>query len=191
MKDIELMLKTIYLYCELNNSIEMHLSDCEDKDFDKQEYIDKWIIAQYYEEEFGDIPRYSGQKTIYTLLYKLLQNFSIYFPFITEEIYQELYHDNKSIHLTKIKQLAFNFEEELKYGNMICDIISRVRGEKSINNLSLKTEVKELDLSCEKNLESAINSSIKDFKATLFIDTLLLKNTYKDYTINKIILNEE
>ena len=74
---------------------------------------------------------------------------------------------------------------------MICDIISRVRGEKSLNNLSLKIIVKELDLSCEENLESAINSSIKDFKATLFIDTLLIKNTSKDYTINKIILNEE
>ena len=73
---------------------------------------------------------------------------------------------------------------------MICDIISRVRGEKSINNLSLKTEVKELDLSCEENLESAINSSIKDFKATLFIDRLLLKNTYKEYIINKIELSE-
>lgn len=154
-------------------------------------YIEIVKHRLYRPEEFGSIPRFSGQKTIYTLLYKLLQNFSIYFPFITEEIYQELYHDNKSIHLTKIKPLAFNFEEELKYGNMICDIISRVRGEKSINNLSLKTEVKELDLSCEENLESAINSSIKDFKATLFIDTLLLKNTYKDYTINKIILNEE
>ena len=142
-------------------------------------------------EEFGDIPRYSGQKTVYTLLYKLLQNFSIYFPFITEEIFQELYKDNKSIHLTEIKTLEFNFEEELKYGNMICDIISSVRGEKSINNLSLKTEVKELDLSCEEKLKDAINSSIKDFKATLFISRLLLNDADKDYQIIKIELSEE
>ena len=49
----------------------------------------------------------SAQKTVYILLYKLLQDFSIFFPFITEEIYQELYHDEKSIHLTKIKELAY------------------------------------------------------------------------------------
>ena len=154
-------------------------------------YIEIVKHRLYRPEEFGDIPRYSGQKTVYTLLYKLLQNFSIYFPFITEEIFQELYHNNSSIHLTEIKPLEFNFEEELKYGNMICDIISAVRGEKSINNLSLKTEVKELDLSCEEKLKEAINYSIKDFKATLFINTLLLNNIDKEYKINKIILNEE
>ena len=154
-------------------------------------YIEIVKHRLYRPEEFGYIPRYSGQKTVYTLLYKLLQNFSIYFPFITEEIFQELYHNNSSIHLTEIKPLEFNFEEELKYGNMICDIISAVRGEKSINNLSLKTEVKELDLSCEKKLMSAINSSIKDFKATLFINTLLLNDIDKEYKIDKIILNEE
>ena len=99
------------------------------------DYIEIVKHRLYRPEEFGDIPRYSGQKTIYMLLYKLLQKFSIYFPFITEEIYQELYHDNKSIHLTELKLLNFNYDEELKYGAMICDIISKVRGEKSINNL--------------------------------------------------------
>ena len=74
---------------------------------------------------------------------------------------------------------------------MICDIISAVRGEKSINNLSLKTEVKELDLSCEEKLKEAINNSIKDFKATLFINTLILSDTDKEYQINKIELSEE
>ena len=154
-------------------------------------YIEIVKHRLYRPEEFGNIQRYSGQKTVYTLLYKLLQNFSIYFPFITEEIFQELYHNNRSIHLTQIYPLEFNFEEELKYGDMICDIISSVRGEKSINNLSLKTEVKELDLSCEEKLKEAINYSIKDFKATLFINTLLLKDNDKEYKINKIILNEE
>ena len=87
----------------------------------------------------------------------MLQNFSIYFPFITEEIYQGIYHIDKSIHLTEIKELDFEFEKELKYGDMICDIISNVRGEKSLNNLSLKTIVNILDISCEDELINAIN----------------------------------
>ena len=37
--------------------------------------------------------------------YKLLQDFSIFFPYITEEIFQELYHNNKSIHITEIEPL--------------------------------------------------------------------------------------
>ena len=154
-------------------------------------YIEIVKHRLYRPEEFGDITRYSGQKTVYILLYKLLQNFSIYFPFITEEIFQEIYHNNKSIHTTKIKLLDYNFEEELKYGNMINDIISIVRGEKSNNNLSLKTEVKELNISCEENLNVAINSSIKDFKATLFINSLILNDKENNYKINNIIINKE
>ena len=100
-------------------------------------YIEIVKHRLYRPEEFGDIPRYSGQKTVYTILYKLLQDFSIYFPYITEEIYQELYYDNKSIHITEIKPLEYNFESEIKNGDLMVDIISQARGEKSNNNLKL------------------------------------------------------
>ena len=154
-------------------------------------YIEIVNHRLYRPEEFGEIPRYSGQKTVYTLLYKLLQNFSIYFPYITEEIYQELYKQEKSIHITTIKTLNYNFNDELKYGDMICDIIGIIRGQKSINNLSLKTEVSKLSISAETKLIDAINSSIKDFKATLFINDLNLNEQEKDYKIDEVILNEQ
>ena len=154
-------------------------------------YIEIVKHRLYRPEEFGEIPRYSGQKTVYTLLYKLLQNFSIYFPYITEEIYQELYKKEKSIHITTIKTLNYNFNDELKYGDMICDIIGNIRGQKSINNLSLKTEVSKLSISAETKLIDAINSSIKDFKATLFINDLNLNEQEKDYKIDEVILNEQ
>ena len=154
-------------------------------------YIEIVKHRLYRPEEFGDIPRYSGQKTVYTLLYKLLQDFSIFFPFITEEIYQELYHDNKSIHLTEIKPLEFDFAKEIKNGDMIIDIISQARGEKSNNNLSLKTPIKVLDLSLNDELKSAIESSIKDFKATLFIQDLKMNSDSDEYKINNIELELE
>lgn len=149
-------------------------------------YIEIVKHRLYRPEEFGDIPRYSGQKTLYILLYKILQDFSIYFPFITEEIYQELYHDNKSIHLTEIKQLDYNFNQEIKNGDIIIEIISQVRGEKSNNNLSLKTPVKCLELSLDSNIKNAINKSIKDFKATLFINNLIINGCKKEFIIDKI-----
>ena len=152
-------------------------------------YIEIVKHRLYRPEEFGDIPRYSGQKTIYIILYKLLQDFSIYFPFITEEIYQELYHDEKSIHLTLIKPLKYNFSKEIKNGDLLIDIISRARGEKSNANISLKTPIKNLKLSVNQELKDAINSSLKDFKATLFIENLIINDKEKDYTIDKIELN--
>ena len=155
-------------------------------------YIEIVKHRLYRPEEFGDTPRYSGQKTVYMLLYKLLQDFSVFFPFITEEIYQELYGEEKSIHLTEIKELEYDFKDEVKYGDQMVDIISQARGEKSNNNLSLKTPIKNLNLTVSDNLKEAINKSIKDFKATLFIDNLEL-NESKDsgYKIDKIELDLE
>ncbi len=154
-------------------------------------YIEIVKHRLYRPEEFGSIPRYSGQKTVYTLLYKLLQDFSIFFPFITEEIYQELYHDNKSIHLTQIKPLDFNFGQEIKNGDTIIDIISQARGEKTNNNVSLKTPIKNFKLSVNEELADAINKSLKDFKATLAIQNLELSQASEDYKINKIELEIE
>lgn len=154
-------------------------------------YIEIVKHRLYRPEEFGETPRYSGQKTVCTLLYKLLQDFSIFFPFITEEIYQELFKDQKSVHITEIKPLEFNFESEIKNGDLMMNIISEARGEKTINNVSLKTPIKNLVLKVNKELEEAINCSIKDFKATLFIDNLTMQLVDKDYEVEKIELNLE
>ena len=73
----------------------------------------------------------------------------------------------------------------------MCEIISLVRGEKSNNNLSLKTVVESLDISVEDKLKNAIESSIKDFKATLFIEDLKINALENKYQINAIVLKKE
>ena len=154
-------------------------------------YIEIVKHRLYRPEEFGEIPRYSGQKTVYTILYKLLQDFSIFFPFITEEIYQALYHEEKSIHLTEIKPLNYDFEEEIKNGDLMMNIISQARGVKTNNNVSLKTPIKNLTIGAGNSLKEAINESSKDFKATLFIENLNIKDIQNDYEIYDVELNLE
>lgn len=151
-------------------------------------YIEIVKHRLYRPEEFGEKARYSGQKTIYILLYKLLQDFSIFFPFITEEIYQDIYHDMKSIHITEIKSLNYSFDEEIVNGNLMYEIISMVRGKKSSSNLSLKTIVKKLEIDCSPNLKKAIEEANKDFKATLFINELVINSIKDGYKINEIDL---
>lgn len=151
-------------------------------------YIEIVKHRLYRPEEFGEKARYSGQKTIYILLYKLLQDFSIFFPFITEEIYQDIYHDMKSIHITEKKSLNYSFDEEIVNGNLMCEIISMVRGKKSSSNLSLKTIVKKLEIDCSPNLKKAIEEANKDFKATLFINELVINSIKDGYKINEIDL---
>ena len=146
-------------------------------------YIEIVKHRLYRPEEFGSIARYSGQKTIHTILYKLLQSFSIYFPFITEEIYQELFKDNKSIHLTILSKLNYSFAEEVKSGDNLINIISDIRGIKSNANVSLTTPVKNLSIGLDKDLTSAIEKANKDLKATLFIENIDIKTIAKDYEI--------
>ena len=55
--------------------------------------------------------------------------------------------------------------------------------------MSLKTPIKNLDLSLNKELNEAIEASIKDFKATLFIENLSCSLIDEDYKVNNIELN--
>ena len=70
----------------------------------------------------------------------------------------------------------------------IINIISKIRGEKSDQNLSLKIPIKKLEISCGKEIKNAINMSIKDFKATLFIENIDISEIQEGFEINKIEL---
>ena len=154
-------------------------------------YIEIVKHRLYRPEEFGEEARYSGQKSVYTLLYKLLQDFSIYFPFITEEIYQELYREKQSIHLTEIKELNNNFDKEMKLGDQIVEIIGLARGEKTNHNVSLKTPISLLELEVTKELKNAIECSMQDFKATLFIENIHMSLIDCNYHVKNIELELE
>ncbi|HOP65699.1 MAG TPA: valine--tRNA ligase [Bacilli bacterium] len=153
-------------------------------------YIEIVKHRLYRPEDFGIDKRYSGQKTIYTILYKLLQKFSIYFPYLTEEIYRELYKD-KSIHLTEFKPLNLNIANNPMVDTIMA-IISEVRGVKTNKNVSLKTTVKKLVINCNKELKDLILNCELDFKATLYIEELIINETNKEkYQIEEIILEEK
>lgn len=151
----------------LNHLTKFFWNFCDD-------YVEIVKHRLYRPEEFGDEARYSGQKTCYIILYKMLQDFSMFFPYITEEIYQEIYHNNKSIHLTTIKELPEIFEKEIKNGDIMMDIIGKVRGAKSNSNVSLKTPVKKLVIKATPEFEKDLKASFMDFRATLNIQELVI-----------------
>ena len=94
----------------------------------------------------------------------------------------------KSIHLTEIKPLTFDFSKEIKNGDSIIEIVSQARGEKTNHNVSLKTPIKNMELSVTSELKEAIVEAQKDFKATLFIKELKMNETSKEHNIDKIEL---
>lgn len=142
-------------------------------------YIEIVKHRLYRPEEFGEKARYSGQKTVHMLLFKLIQDFSIYLPYITEEIYQGIYKEKigiESIHQTEIKELEYNFKE-YEVGEELIEIISTLRGEKTKANVTLKTEIEKVIINAKKEVVDAIKAAEKDLKATLFITDLEIIET--------------
>jgi len=161
------------------------------------DYIEIVKHRLYRPEEFGERARYSGQKTVYTLLFKLIQAFSIYLPYVTEEIYHELYMNDMnipSIHITSIENLKIkdkNKETYLNIGNTIMEIISELRGEKTNNNVSLKTPFSIVEIDVNSDILDGITKSEKDFKATVTIENLKLNDKQTSLENNFNILKSE
>ncbi len=155
-------------------------------------YIEIVKHRLYRPEEFKINARLSGQTTIYLLLYKILQDFSIFFPFITEELYQNIYNPSISIHQTEFEEINYEFEEYSKYGECIVDIISQVRGHKTTNQVSLKTPVETLNLEINGELKTHLEEALDDFKATLTIEKIILEENNKlKCNIKEIVLKKE
>ena len=161
------------------------------------DYIEIVKHRLYRPEEFGERARYSGQKTVYTLLFKLIQAFSIYLPYVTEEIYHEIYMNDMnipSIHITSIENLKIkdkNKETYLNIGNTIMEIISELRGEKTNNNVSLKTPFSIVEIDVNSNILDGITKAEKDFKATVTIEDLKLNDKQTSLENNFNILKSE
>ena len=161
------------------------------------DYIEIVKHRLYRPEEFGERARYSGQKTVYTLLFKLIQAFSIYLPYVTEEIYHEIYMNDMnipSIHITSIENLKIkdkNKETYLNIGNTIMEIISVLRGEKTNNNVSLKTPFSIVEIDVNSNILDGITKAEKDFKATVTIENLKLNDKQISLENNFNILKSE
>jgi valyl-tRNA synthetase len=150
-------------------------------------YIEIVKHRLYRPEEFKDGARYSGQKTIYILLNKLLQTLSIYLPYITEEIYQSIYKSNISIHLTELIEFNYDFNDNI--GDMIINIISDVRGEKTNKNVSLRTMVDKMNIDINKKYENDIIMLMDDLKAVLNLNEININyNNTENYKINNIEL---
>lgn len=155
-------------------------------------YIEIVKHRLYRPEEFKKAARSSGQKTIYMLLKNILQDFSIFFPFITEEIYQNIYLPDHSIHQTEFNNLEYNFDDESKNGDEIINIISDVRGYKTNNQVSLKTIITKMKLEVNESTYKGIEVALDDFIATLGIINLdmVIDNTMK-FKINLIELEKQ
>ena len=97
--------------------------------------------------------------------------FSIYIPHVTEEIYQNTFKDTvhtESINNTQFAKLSVLSDKDLiRKGEEACNVVSQVRGYKTDNKVSLKTELTTLKVTspydefltlCADDIKDATNA---------------------------------
>ncbi len=123
----------------------------------------KWRLYGEVDERLKD----SAKQTLYFVLFSTLKLFAPYIPHITEEIYQLYFKEKegeKSIHLCLWPKIDKVNKESEELGDLLIDLTSVIRKEKSEKGLSLKKEIKELTIDCESSFKEKINNFIKDLK---------------------------
>ncbi len=101
------------------------------------------------------------KNTLYQIGIRILQLYAPYLPYVTEELYLNIYAKHLepgSVHQTRFSliQTNFNFAESAQLMNQINNLIAQVRKLKSSNQLSLKTGLTEIVISCDNNQAAQI-----------------------------------
>ena len=114
----------------------------------------------------------SAKWTLYKALLAILKLYSPIIPFITEEIYQNLFkklEKETSIHISSWPEYEDKFidEEVEETGDIAVAIISAVRQHKSNKGLALNSPVEKLIIECNKKIQKKLEDVFDDIKGTM------------------------
>jgi valyl-tRNA synthetase len=124
------------------------------------------IKSSIYEKKNIDSIKF----TLYAIGLGTLKLFAVFFPHLTEEIYQNNYAEfekDKSIHISSWPDLSFIDNEKEKAGEFVKDYISQVRSWKSENGIALNAPIKTTATYASKNKISQIKPNESIIKSTL------------------------
>ncbi len=125
----------------------------------------------YNAEVRGTQARLSAQYTLYHSLLTCLKLLAPLMPYITDAVYQQSYaaHEgHASIHVSSwpTAHLSYVHNDALALGDCVVSVISAVRKQKSDAKVSLKTEVKQLVITCAAAAQSYLVKAKADLQAT-------------------------
>ncbi|MBW2978486.1 valine--tRNA ligase [Candidatus Woesearchaeota archaeon] len=141
----------------------------------------------YNPDKRGKQERISSQYALYESLLSAVKLFAPIMPFITEEIYQNFFREiekDKSIHISswpKYEKKLVDVKIE-HAGDLLIEIISSVRKEKTRQNKALNSPVKEITIKCEPEMEIILKDAIDDLKSVTKAEKIIFGKE------NKIII---
>ena len=119
----------------------------------------------YKPELHGSENRLSAQYALYHSFLGILKIYAVYVPHIVEEIYQAFFkrfEKSASIHITIWNRDIEVNENILKYGEIMKEILVKIRKYKSEKNLSLKTELESIVITTSDENILFLKMTVKD-----------------------------
>ncbi len=147
-------------------------------------YIEIVKNRLYDESPKGKKGRQSAQFTLCRVLFTLLRLLAPFIPFATEEIYQTFFRTKKctkSIHLCTWPDVdeKLSDKEKIKTGKIIIEIVGAMRKYKAERGLSMKAELKKVEISCDAKTKKSIQEMENDLKAVGNIKEMKYKRSGK------------
>ncbi len=144
-------------------------------------YVEAVKDRLYRPEVYGKANAVAAQRTLYEVLYRMLQLISPVIPHMTEEIYQYMYLDGKGYQSIQVSQWPqFNQskvdETAEKDGDLVTAVMSEIRRDKAEKKLPLNAPIKNLTIYAkEETNATAIRQAQADIKATLKIENITIE----------------
>jgi valyl-tRNA synthetase len=137
----------------------------EVENFFLREFCDNYleIVKKRIYNEKGNRKK-SAQYTLYKSLLVLLKMIAPFIPFITEEIYQNYFRNTekeKSIHISKWPEADLIEKSDDKIFDLIIEIISKIRQEKTKNQKAMNSEI---ILTIDKKTKEKLKEVLNDLK---------------------------
>ena len=155
------------LYEYETGSARHEIDDLFWKDF-CDHYIELVKGRLYRPEIHGIEERKSGQYALYHALYAILKLYAVYVPHITEHIYQAYFRRHEktaSLHLTHWEKPSLTEAELIGFGENVKSAMSAMRKYKAERNLSVRTEMGNLDVRAERRFMEWFKQTEKDLLA--------------------------
>jgi valyl-tRNA synthetase len=144
-------------------------------------YVEAVKDRLYRPEAYGEANAAAAQRTLYEVLYRMLQLLAPVIPHMTEEIYQYMYKDGKGYQSIQVSQWpkfnpALVDEAAEKDGDLVAAVMSEIRRDKAENKKPLNAPIKNLAVTCkDESAAKAIRQAEADIKSTLKIEAMTIQ----------------
>ena len=131
----------------------------------------------YNPSTYGQDAAISAKYTLYTSMLAVLKLMAPIMPYITEAVYQLKFsalEGVKSVHLSSwpvADKKCIDAKSE-KAGDLMVAVVDVVRRTKSKAQVSLKTPVKQLTISCSAEDRAALSTLLEDLKAVIYAEKI-------------------